>query len=75
LAPQINSEFYLVHFLYKLFNKDQQVLKDLVKVNPFEWKEPLYLKVDLYHYWLTDYQSQKVTFGMRNFGFLMDKET
>lgn len=61
---KIENEFYLVHFLYKLLNGDNHA-QTLLRNNPFKDKPPKYVKIDLYHYWFTDYKSQKVTFGLK----------
>lgn len=61
----IDSEYYLVHFLYKLLN-DDKVARELISFNPFEGSSPpKYLKVDLDHYQFTDYKRERVTFGLK----------
>jgi len=49
LAPNIDGEYYLVHFLYKLFKKDKVALSLLSK-DPFEGENLKYLKIELEHY-------------------------
>ncbi len=61
------SEYYLIHFLYKLLNNDPVALSLLSK-NPFDGDNKLkFLKIELDHYQFTDYRKERVTFGLKNF--------
>lgn len=65
LTPNIESEYYLIHFLYKLLNGDK-VARMLISHDPFEGeKSPKFLKIDLSHYHFTDYRKERVTFGLK----------
>jgi hypothetical protein len=59
------TESYLIHFLYKLLNKDPVALS-LLSYNPFgEANNFKYLKIELDHYKFTDYRKERVTFGLK----------
>lgn len=61
---QLDSEYYLVHYLYKLFNNDT-IAKSLLQHDPFHGSQPKYLKIDMDHYQFTDFKKEKVTFGLK----------
>lgn len=65
MSPNIETEYYLIHFLYKLFNGDR-VAQLLISHDPFAGeKRPKFLKIDLDHYHFTDYKKERVTFGLK----------
>lgn len=59
-----DTEYYLLHFLYKLLNNDA-VAKTLIAHDPFEGETPNYVRLELDHYQFTDYRKEKVTFGLK----------
>lgn len=58
------TEYYLIHFLYKVLNNDTTA-RSLIKHDPFEGTAPKYLRVELDHYQFTDFKKEKVTFGLK----------
>jgi hypothetical protein len=61
----IETEFYLNHFLYKLLN-DDPVAKSLLSLDPFPNENVKFVKIDLDHYQFTDYKKERVTFGVKH---------
>jgi hypothetical protein len=43
------TEYYLLHFIYKLFNNDN-VAKMIIQNDPFNGTAPRFIKIDLDHY-------------------------
>ena len=59
---EVNQQFYLVHFIYKILNGNTQIPAQLLSYDPFKNTEPpTFIKIDLYDYHFTSWETELIS--------------